>query len=210
MNVHAHEVNTSSLQADSKVGTVDSELQKSTNIFIRNAKLQRKLQNTYFAMYENIHPRVKSAAVKIFHPPAPGSSSTVKIKSSAHTLQRTAGVSPQVPRHTPFPDHSASVPQESVRGTSHSHMSTASSTAPPSSEGPTTILTEEPTEEPPPNDLDKFKKVLTKLPVEAVKHKMMSEGCTPQEVESVIADFEALQVKSMPKAPPPKLPSGEC
>ena len=225
LNVHDHETNTSSLQADSKVGTVDSELQKSTNVFIQNAKIQKKVQNMYFAIFENLYPKVKSNIVKIFHPPAPsqsGSTSSEKIRSSYYEMKRVA-VPPPVPRSQKSslkspecdePSEYVSTIQGTPQGTPSGSVVTSHA---PFSTGPIESIRDPIDSLPPPpsDDLEKFKRMLTKLPVEAVKHKMNSEGYSSQDVESVIADFELMKVESKSvcehskilSGPPPPLPS---
>jgi len=216
LNVHDHEVNTASLQVDSKVGTVDTDLQKSANVFIANAAVQKKIQNLYFAIYENVFPKPKSKMVKIFHPPIapPGSTTTSgeKIKSSSYELKRVVAPPPARPKKTAVRRTEQDEPSEdvpTVQGTPDGTPSaTVISSHAPFSNDQSESVNESDNAPPVSDDLEKFKKMLTKLPVEAVKHKMTSEGYSSHEVESVISEFESMKIESKPPSVAPKLPAG--
>mmetsp|Transcript_22337 Transcript_22337/g.32537 ORF Transcript_22337/g.32537 Transcript_22337/m.32537 type:complete len:1588 (+) Transcript_22337:206-4969(+) len=186
LNVFEHEERTKALQNESQVGVVDSELQESTNHFVNSAYAQRCLQNELFALYENVYPSKPSKTVKVFHPPRAGSDGG-SVASTTRSV-RSYPISGQIESAAPsitstLPTFTSQVTERADK-MSIQEPPAAESGAPPS-------LSSSFTYQPPPDDeMTKYRKMLVRMPPEAVRHKMQGDGFSSAEVDAFIAEYQ--------------------
>ena len=91
LNVHQHEMNTTTPQSRAKGGRVHSipGIKESATAFVANAKRQREAYNYFLSMYKNECAMKTSEIVKIFHPPLPGESLIyARVRSSKWEFRR--------------------------------------------------------------------------------------------------------------------------
>ena len=180
LKVHEHDFISASGQSSPSIAKVSESLQKSTDAFIANAKRQQELQNHFFALYENVFSQNQIKGVKVFHPPVQRQGgSTGKVQSTFTELNNF--------KYTPMLRSEESSCGKSILALNNQQHDTPSYSSPPqpisvTSDGPTTVTIR--------SELDKYKKMMTKLPPEAVKYKMVSDGCTKEDVDTVISLFE--------------------